>query len=599
MQIQDIIGQLGTYVSSQKGSNQIKKEESVSTVRNSDVLSKGEIFEGNISSVKGDKVILSLPNGQSMTARLQGNFNLVEGESVFFQVKSNDGKTIEITPLQNGILNNPILLNALAESSLPQTARNIELVNNLMQHSQPINSENLGRMGRLIAQNPDVPVDTLVKMDRFGLEATPENIDNFIRFEENSNAILEEVDRFVMELADNLESMNLPKEDMLTLQQAIIDAADYNLDEFTNERLGLTTESEVPTELPAEEAAENPVAGKAVVVSSEEDVLTLTNRLDNETLKATNQTQPEEAQIIKNQSVESPVSEEQAVEITQNKETEGLVAQKTYTKDLTSELTKLEGFKEANPTLFDDKGNISPSVSEKEILTKINEFLKANPEIGRVTIKDIFSGKGYREAFKTMLEQEWMLKPEEVGKKDAVKELYERLESQLSNIDKVAKALSSENNPISNTIKNVQSNVDFMNQMNQLYSYIQIPLKMMNQSATGDLYVYQNRKKGNNASDDLSAFLHLSLTNLGNTDIAVTMHQKQVGIRFYMEDEDAFKLINDNIHILDEKLTAKGYISNISVSETKAEENFVEKLLETESVGANQKIKRYSFDVRA
>jgi hypothetical protein len=50
---------------------------------------------------------------------------------------------------------------------------------------------------------------------------------------------------------------------------------------------------------------------------------------------------------------------------------------------------------------------------------------------------------------------------------------------------------------------------------------------------------------------------------------------------------------------LDEKLTAKGYISNISVSETKAEENFVEKLLETESVGANQKIKRYSFDVRA
>jgi hypothetical protein len=595
MQIQDIIGQLGTYVSSQKGSNQIKKEESVSTVRNSDVLSKGEIFEGNISSVKGDKVILSLPNGQSMTARLQGNFNLVEGESVFFQVKSNDGKTIEITPLQNGILNNPILLNALAESSLPQTARNIELVNNLMQHSQPINSENLGRMGRLIAQNPDVPVDTLVKMDRFGLEATPENIDNFIRFEENSNAILEEVDRFVMELPDNLESMNLPKEDMLTLQQAIIDAADYNLDEFTNERLGVTTESSVPTE----ETVEVPVEGKTVAVPAEEEALTLTNRLDTEALKATNQTQPEEAQIIKNQPVESHISEEQAVEITQHEETEGLVAQKTYTKDLTSELTKLEGFKEANPTLFDDKGNISSSVSEKEILTKINDFLKANPEIGREAIKDIFSGKGYREAFKTMLEQEWMLKPEEVGKKDAVKELYERLESQLSNIDKVAKALSSENNPISNTIKNVQSNVDFMNQMNQLYSYIQIPLKMMNQSATGDLYVYQNRKKGNNASDDLSAFLHLSLTNLGNTDIAVTMHQKQVGIRFYMEDEDAFKLINDNIHILDEKLTAKGYISNISVSETKAEENFVEKLLETESVGANQKIKRYSFDVRA
>lgn len=597
MQIQDIIGQLGTYVSNQKGANQVKKEESVSTVRNSDILSKGEIFEGNISSVKGDKVTLSLPNGQTMSARLQGDFNLVEGESVFFQVKSNDGKTIEITPLQNGILNNPILLNALAESSLPQTVRNIELVNNLMQNSLPINSENLGRMARILAQNPDVPVETLVKMDRFGLETTPENIDNFIRFEENSNAILEEVDRFVMELPDNLERMNLPKDDLLTMQQAIIDASDYKLDEFTKDRMNLASEvvpddgTEVLINQAETEEADTVIKQEALNTSSDSKTASLAQDEQNVSIIRSSDTESAEvlAKGVKEENIELK-------NVLENTETD---VEKPYTKDLSSELSKLDGFKESNPEMFDSKGNLSSKLTEKEILTKINEFLKANPEIGRETIKDIFSGRGYREAFKTMLEQEWMLKPEEVGKKDAIKELYERLESQLSNIDKVAKALSNDNNPISNTIKNIQSNVDFMNQMNQLYSYIQIPLKMMNESATGDLYVYQGRKKGVKSTDDLSAFLHLRLKNLGNTDIAVTMHEKQVGIRFYIEDETAFKLINDNIHILDERLTERGYISNISVSESKAEENFVEKMLETKSVGANQKIKRYSFDVRA
>ena len=56
------------------------------------------IFEGTVSSVHGNQVKLALSNGQQILARLAGKFSFEQGQSVFFQVKNNDGGTIEIKP---------------------------------------------------------------------------------------------------------------------------------------------------------------------------------------------------------------------------------------------------------------------------------------------------------------------------------------------------------------------------------------------------------------------------------------------------------------------------------------------------------------------
>ena len=40
----------------------------------------------------------------------------------------------------------------------------------------------------------------------------------------------------------------------------------------------------------------------------------------------------------------------------------------------------------------------------------------------------------------------------------------------------------------------IHSNVEFMNQVNQMYTYAQIPLKMSGQHASGELFVYTNKK---------------------------------------------------------------------------------------------------------
>ncbi len=48
--------------------------------------------------------------------------------------------------------------------------------------------------------------------------------------------------------------------------------------------------------------------------------------------------------------------------------------------------------------------------------------------------------------------------------------------------------------------------MEFMNQVNQMYTYAQIPLKMSGQHASGELFVYTNKKALAQGEKDLTAF---------------------------------------------------------------------------------------------
>ena len=48
--------------------------------------------------MKNGRVTLALSNGQQLSARMEGKVSLSLGQSMFFQVKSNDGTQIAIRP---------------------------------------------------------------------------------------------------------------------------------------------------------------------------------------------------------------------------------------------------------------------------------------------------------------------------------------------------------------------------------------------------------------------------------------------------------------------------------------------------------------------
>ena len=182
--------------------------------------------------------------------------------------------------------------------------------------------------------------------------------------------------------------------------------------------------------------------------------------------------------------------------------------------------------------------------------------------------------------------------------KENIQKLYKDLEKDVARIAQSAADMSKGDNPLSQSARQVHNNIDFMNQVNQTYAYIQLPLKLAGQQASGDLYVYSNKKRAHGDNDEVSAFLHFDLDHLGATDISVKMRNKKVDTRFFMADDAAFDLIEKNLPVLQAKLEKMGYHVSLSVDGAKEPVNFVEDFLnqDTAKVGT---ITRYSFDMRA
>jgi flagellar hook-length control protein FliK len=139
-----------------------------------------------------------------------------------------------------------------------------------------------------------------------------------------------------------------------------------------------------------------------------------------------------------------------------------------------------------------------------------------------------------------------------------------------------------------------------MNQVNQLYTYVQIPLQLSGQNANGELYVYTNGKKRIDPDSDVTAFLHLDMENLGSTDVSVRMHGKQVKTNFYLTDDTSYDLVEKNLPVLERRLSEKGYNCTLTMSRDTKPKTFAEQVIGADRDARERGIvHRYSFDVRA
>jgi flagellar hook-length control protein FliK len=131
-----------------------------------------------------------------------------------------------------------------------------------------------------------------------------------------------------------------------------------------------------------------------------------------------------------------------------------------------------------------------------------------------------------------------------------------------------------------------------------MFQYIQLPLQMQGQNANGDLYVYRNKNKKLSEDGSVSAVLHLDMENLGPVDVFVKLLDTKVTTNFYVADDMVLDLINDNIHILDERLNKRGYSMqvNIKLLDDDSENAAVDEML---MVSKNPVISTASFDARA
>ena len=579
MQISDLVGQYHQTTTS--GTDKLTGTKGVENlVASLRSLTKGNIFEGTVSSMKNGRVTLALSNGQQLSARMEGKVPLSVGQSMFFQVKSNDGTQIAIRPFVvdgNGV--NYTLMTALNVAGLAVDADHLSMVNRMMQEQMPINRNSLQQMARLVSANPDIDVQTMVQLKKLGIPITPENAAQFENYLDDKQAITDQMEHFIDELPQALQGEDLPVDQMRGMGEKILSVISENLPDVP--------EQAVSSAMTADAAGEI-LSGDQLMQQETMEDTAVSNTAGTEAGQTEGTTQmvlDENGQPVETSGV--PVEELPVAN--QTPHTLGAVLSEEQRNNLNALLGKVLGTDSTSYTK--DSGVV-------EVLKDLQQILKDPLPVERESLGRLFASNEFQSLVKDTMEQQWMLTPENLKEPDKIGKLYEKMEGQLTRLTEAMKASGQENANVTQLAADVRSNIEFMNQVNQAYTYVQIPLKMSGQNASGQLYVYTNKKALAEGDKELTAFLHLDMDHLGSTDVSVKMLNHKVNTKFYLENDGAYELLMANIPILEEKLAKKGYQCSVTVENEAKHVNFVEDFLKKDQPSAGQ-LHRYSFDMRA
>lgn len=202
MQIADYLGQYANTLANAPSASSAAAPSSApqNLVSAFNEMQEGAVFEGSINAIDGTKILLGLGNGQTVSARLDGNVNLMLGQSVFFQVKSNDGNTIAIKPFAGGAAFNPTIQKALDAAGMDMTKDTIDMVNRMMEEGMPIDRSSLAAMRHTLMQNPQISLQTAVLMTKLGIPVNDQMAAQFENYQNDRHEVLKQVTQVMEEL---------------------------------------------------------------------------------------------------------------------------------------------------------------------------------------------------------------------------------------------------------------------------------------------------------------------------------------------------------------------------------------------------------------
>lgn len=565
MHISDMLGQYNRNVSN--GTEELRSvqgvQKLVSTVGE---LSAGSVFEGTVNAVKGGKVTLTLGNGQVISARLDGKVDMKAGTAMFFQVKANDGLTVSIRPYSGvGNTANPILLDALTAAQVPVTERGLTMVDAMMHEQMPVDRQSILNMIKILNDNPNANVQTIVQMVKLGLPVTEIMASQFEHYLSDQHALLNELDLAITQITGALGEETMTQEETLTLYNKLVDI-------FLEGSVGQV---------------------EASIEGQGSEVIQTTNIIGGETLGSL--LSGEQLEVLGKTLQEMPVFIGNPTLFVNEGGEEIFVDTMQDDVVVVPETTETVQENELQTAI---KTSLNKDLPVSEFLRTLQGTLTEHADLNFAGLHKFFGGKEFQMLLRNMIEQQWLIRPEDLKEDKRLINLYEKMERQIVQLELAMKSAGITQNSFLQTAAEIHGNIEFMNQMNQIYNYVQIPLKMSGQNANGELYVYTNKKNPKDPEAELTAFLHLDMENLGATDVSVRMRDRKVKTNFYFEDDTSYQLVQKHLPILEKHLKNKGYDCMISITNEKRGINFKENFLKKGNVSAGS-VHRYSFDVRA
>jgi hypothetical protein len=532
----------------------------------------GESVTGEVIEKNGNDVILSLGKNQMLRAKLDAGIPVEEGQIMTFQIKNTGGAKVVLSPLFANTGNDPNVSKALQMAGIPENEISAKMVKTMMQEGMSIDVESLNRMMRSVNLNQDADIETIVQLTRLEIPVTENNISQMESYKNYEHQLTEGLFEIADSLAETMSGLtqNGEVEDGLGLYREVLSLLTEELPEET-------LQEELPEEILQEEL---PDTG---------------NVPERQTLDKT--LQPQIFQDL-TESPAMPALPETAEEtgvfaLTEAEGRDGLTGQEVLS--LAKEMTEA-GLPEDIARAY-----AAGELSTGELLDNVKTYLLA--ESGESTQKEaasaLLGGKEFTTLLKNEITKQWLLTPEDVAKENKVEELYNRLNGQLSRLNQALEQTAKTDTPFGKAVSNLSGNLDFMNELNHMFTYVQLPLKLTGQEASGELYVYTNKKNLAKKDGEVSALLHLDMENLGMVDVHVTLKDSNVSTRFYLEDDSSLDLIADHIDMLNERLNRRGYSMRASFEKRDGEEqeSVMEEILKQDK--NISVLSGYSFDARA
>lgn len=603
-------------------------------------LKPGDTFQGEIVSVNGEDVQIELANGQYMAAKLERDVQLAIGQVLNLQVQSNKDNRIVLKPVYD---NNAQMLRvgeaALRAAHLAVNDKTLSLVSKLLENGMSIDKNTLMSFHRLSLQNPEVELADIIKLNKLQLPVTDSNLTQLHSYQNMEHKLLDGIREAADEILNVYDTMTNGNGAMT--KQGIVtnpNTAANQMSAGTTDAMGNANVNVAEKQSAAENqifgTGQNMMSGQTALengVKFMEQVLSLLTDEKQQSAAPSNQqisdlgTQPKGEngsanndtgvinQIMQEEKAkpqtDTVIQQERNNQSSSTKEAvasrqQGQIQQESTHTEIKALLGHLKGEK---AQLIPDK-LIALIKDGKVDLRGMKQLLSDSDEFGRLLTAEqkaaVFRSEPFREMLKNGLQKQWTLSPQELSQQGKVEEFYQKLmkeSSQLSRMMNEAMQEGGQNagGAQARAMANISENVEFINQMNQMFNYVQLPLKLSNSQAHGDLYVYTNKKNMARRDGMLTAFLHLDMDNLGSLDVSISLQteKNQVTTKFYV-DEDSFALIEEHIGELAQRLSRKGYQCKSMVVE-KDEDKTVLEHLEEQTAGTNAVLSYQTFDTRA
>lgn len=568
-----------------------KNYRAVNEMRN---VAPGQTVQGEVVGKDGNTVQIALDSETILTARLERDINIALGQNMSFEVKTNNGTLLSLTPLYANMANEATILKALSAAGLSKTLDNMKMVSDMMQEGLPIDRDSIAYVNRQLVDFPNANPASIIQMVRLGMPISEINIEQFELYKNNAHQIIQSANQIMEEIPQTyMELLSEGREaDAVAFYGQIIKAfiGTENAEALNGEASLLQNMSDGKL---TEEAVQGTLSKDVQVISEAVKGEIIESETSGEDGTKTVNSQMQDGKVI--------IAEEKG-SITQGMpELDKASVSPESWKELESMMKKLGT--DADTAEQIGKGNVSP----KETLSQINELLSGHPNIAgssfHESVKELFGSKAFHNLLQTQMTKEWLIEPEEAAIKEKVEQLYERIREQTAKMNEAFQMAGKADSAGAKSVQNLQNNVDFINQMNNLFPYVQLPLMMSGNQAHGDLYVYTNKKNLARKDGNITALLHLDMENLGPMDVYITMQQSQnkVTTNFTLRDEESLDLIAEHIHILNERLEKRGYSMNANF-QLKDEESDEDSNIMQEILAQNKNISvlsMTSFDMRA